>query len=55
MHPEITQALMAERVREHHAAAAVWRTRDARRRPRILPRSPRLRAAWAARWAAKAA
>jgi hypothetical protein len=45
MHPEILRALMNERVREARAGA-VGRVR---RRPRLLPRVPRPRPAWAAK------
>ena len=49
MHPEIVQALMAERVRESHAAVAWRRDRDHVRRPRLLSRYPRPRTAWTTR------
>ena len=45
MNPEITRLLMAERVREHHQAAAAWQRRRRVRRP-YLHHLPRL--AWAA-------
>jgi hypothetical protein len=48
MHPEIIQALMAERVRESHAAGAT-RRRDHVRRSRFLSRNPRPRATWTTR------
>jgi hypothetical protein len=48
MHPEITRALMTERVREAQVAAAAVRLRRVRR-PRLLPRNPRPRAAWTTR------
>jgi hypothetical protein len=48
MHPEIVQALMTERVREAHAAAAVRRERRVFR-PRLLSRNPRPRTTWATR------
>ncbi|GLY83899.1 hypothetical protein Airi02_018280 [Actinoallomurus iriomotensis] len=51
MHPEIVQALMNERVREAHGAAAVWGRRGRVRRPRVLSRYPRLRSAWTAKTA----
>jgi hypothetical protein len=47
MHPEIIQALMAERVRESYATVT-WR-RDRVRRPRFLSRYPRPRTAWTTR------
>jgi hypothetical protein len=50
MHPEIVQALMAERVREAHGRAVAWRWRESvRRRPRVLSRHPRPRPAWTAK------
>jgi hypothetical protein len=46
MHPEITRALMNERVREAQASAA-WRERGSR--PLRLFRTPRPRTAWTTR------
>jgi hypothetical protein len=46
-HPEITRALMNERVREAQASAA-WRERGSRRPLRLFP-TPRRRTAWTTR------
>jgi hypothetical protein len=49
MHPEITRAIMTERINDWHAAAAVWRRADRVRRPsRLSRRHPRPQVAWAA-------
>jgi hypothetical protein len=47
MHPEITRALMNERVREAQASGA-WRE-SGTRRPLRLFRAPRPRTAWTTR------
>jgi hypothetical protein len=49
MHPEITRALMTERVREAHATAAAASRFRRVRRPWQLPRNPRPRTAWTTR------
>jgi hypothetical protein len=48
MYPHLVQALMNERVREAQVSAAARRLGRVRG-PRILPRTPRPRPAWAAR------